>query len=252
MIDKATKHAYFSDVTGNVIIDFQFSPHELEFRENSKIVGESVVGHFGNNLLWIGGDVSDVKIHIFIDRTEESFVGQKSDLTTRHIQTPGIFSNPLEKSVVVDAIKNVISMSQLPGINNPERSYYDPAPHFPQKENSETGVLNDIAKFQYFTRPEGYKSNTIVIKEGSKSSKRDRYVYTSENDALFSAPPIIRFYHGEMWVEGYITNFSYKVSAMNTELIPRRMEGDISIKVHRYGSFKTVVFTQEMFNSFII
>jgi hypothetical protein len=249
MAEKALTHAYFSDVSGKVVIDFQFSPASLTFVENSKVVEETVVGHYGNDLLWIGGNVSDIKLHIFLDRTEESLVGQKSDALNRTIKTPNVFVAPFQSSVILEAIKNVLGMSSRPGINDPERSSYDPAPHFAQNPNNTTGVLGDVAKFQYFMRPEGYKNSVIIVEGGANKSSKDEDTLTNPNDALFSMPPLIRFYHGEIWVEGYLSVFNYKLTVMDKQLIPNRLEADINIKVHRFGTFRTVTFVREDFES---
>jgi hypothetical protein len=242
---RALKSAYLSNVEGSVIIDFQFSPSELDFSENSSVKVETLTGEYGADLFWTSSNMDSVTLKLFIDRTSESFVGTKTPDKEKTVKIPSWFPKPYETSAIVNAIKRQLKPKEAGQI---ERSSYDPSPNFKQDEAKYNGVLTDLAKIQLFLRPEGYKSSLSGMLVNSKNYKGKLNIEESAGKR-FSPPPIIRFFHGDLWVEGYATKFSYNLSVMNTQLVPQRLTGDLIIVVSRSGQFKSVGSSAENYSS---
>ncbi len=71
--DRAVKKAYFSDLSGGHIIEFQFSPHQLDFSEGGNYADRVVTGNYFTDLVWISGRPNKFTVQLFIDRTQESY-----------------------------------------------------------------------------------------------------------------------------------------------------------------------------------
>lgn len=239
MITRAIRKAYFSDIEGNNIIDFQFSPHELEFSETARMKMDYLTGVYGVNIAWNSASYGPFSVKLFIDRTKESFASDKLPDTKKTIKTPSWFPRPDQSSAIVQAVKNIVNPIKNRKAGSPELSTYDPAPSYKQDEAKYNGVLTDLVKFQYFIRPEGYSSSIPGMLVNSNDYKGKLNV-EDESELRFSPPPIIRFFNGDIWMEGYVSKFNYKLGIMDMNLIPQRLTGEITINVHRGGQFQSI------------
>ena len=71
--DRAIKKAYFTNLEGGHLLEFQFTPNELDFVEGGRFVDRIMTGNYFNDLTWISGTPSEFKTRMFIDRTQESY-----------------------------------------------------------------------------------------------------------------------------------------------------------------------------------
>ena len=55
LTQRAIKKAYFSDLDGGNILEFQFMPHELDFTEGGEYSERKPVGNYFPELMWING-----------------------------------------------------------------------------------------------------------------------------------------------------------------------------------------------------
>ena len=237
MAVKASRKAYFSDVNGTLFIDFQFSPAELDMGESSVFKVENLTGKFGPNIMWSSGSIDPINLEIFIDRTQESFVGTKIPEEKKTIKTPGLYPNPLQTSAIVQAVRRMYLKRAKDTVI--EQSSYDMSPGFEQSKTKYNGVLTDLANIQKFVRPEGYEESISGMLVPSYNYK-GTFTVTESPIQRFTTPPVIRFFYGDIWLEGYISKFKYKLSVPNTNLIPQRLQGDITLIVHRGGQFKSI------------
>ena len=232
-MDKALRYAYLANISNDFIIDFQFTPDTLVRTESSDVKTENSTGSFDPNLLWVSGLPESFSVHIFIDRTKGSFVGDKK-FSPNVASKPFNYPNPFESSVILGAIQRVLAGKKV--MQDILPSAYDPAPHFAQTETN--GVLNDLERIKYFLRPKGYTSSagsSIVTQQNFK----DKVKISEHNNQLFIPPELVRFFYGDIWIEGYLNEFKYTLSCLNKNLVPERLEGDLTISVHNSGVLST-------------
>ena len=237
--DRATKKAYFTDLDGGHIFEFQFSPNELDFKEGGQYVDMVMTGNFFTDLIWISGVPNRFNLRVFIDRTQESYVVEdyNQDPFSAIIRFPS--ARPRMSSY--DATSMIMGLKQSSGLstsfkkdyqgggNSVDPSKYSSSPDFKQSQmDGASGVLKDLEALMYYVRPKGLKLSEITIQQGQVSVK-------DFPTGRFVPPPMIRFYYGAMWREGYLINVDYNLSVMNNILVPRRLDANLTIACTRWG-----------------
>lgn len=246
--DRAVKKAYFSDLSGGHIIEFQFSPHQLDFSEGGNYADRVMTGHFFTDLIWISGRPTKFKVQLFIDRTQESY------FVENYNQDPFAelhrFPNRNPKYLnfdVVNLAKGIASGNTSSGFassfkgadtrgaNTVSPSVYSASPHYKQSEFDENvGVLKDLEALLYYVRPDGLKLSEATFKNDGSVSIRDF------EQRRFVPPPMVRFYYGAIWREGYMINVDYNLSVMNKLLVPKRLDAEIEFACTKWGYLNEV------------
>lgn len=241
--DRATKKAYFTDLDGNHLVQFQFTPDTLEFIESGLYIDRIPIGKYFNNLTWISGKPNTFELRLFVDRTQESYLIENYnqspfDSVTRfpnqHSET-----RSLDILNLLAGIKNSNTSSGFASnfrdqgektSNKVTPTSYNASPDYPQTAfNEGTGVMPDIEALLYYVRPKGLKLSEITI-------QRSGEVRIDDFDmGRFIPPPMVRFYYGNLWREGYIVDVKYTLSVMNKLLVPRRLDAQIKIACTNWG-----------------
>lgn len=240
--NRATKGAYLCDLQGGHIVDFQFSPETLEFNEGGRFNDRIITGRHDTDYIWISGQPTRQNIKMWVDRTLES--------NTQLDQTSDPYSSitKLPKSAIpryadfdvvnfINGVKNglVDLYSKARGIKDVteqtslEPSTYAVSPNFNQAtSNDSKGVFYDVELLAYFLRPEGY--------ELAKATNTNGVISIDDvKQTRFIPPPKCRYFYGNYWAEGYIQEVEYKLSVMNDNLVPMRMEADIVFLRTKWG-----------------
>lgn len=241
--DRATKKAYFTDLDGGHLLEFQFAPFELNFEEGGRFVDRLPTGRYFNELVWISGKPTEFNLQMFIDRTQESYVSENFDQDpfsdVRRFPNRNPVYGFLDIVGLIEGIKNSNTSSGFAtsfkkknqqGANEVAPSNYSASPHYVQRQFDEgSGVIPDLEALLYYVRPKGMKlSEATIHKDGSVK-------VTDYEQARFTPPPMIRFYYGNLWREGYVIEVKYNLSVMNKLLVPKRMDADIKIACTNWG-----------------
>lgn len=228
---RASKTTYLTDIPGNTVIQFQFSPHEISGAESGNFSERVRVGGHEPELIWISGTVRKMSIPFFIDRTEESVSQQR--FNNRPLDPYIRFPNRFPRSSQDDAlayrqgVANGNGAKETPEL---ERSNFDPNPNFRLFQNdTEIGVYRDLDLFLKFVRPAG-KGLTVA-----KFEQTGEFRILDTAEARFFPPPVVRFFHGNYWLQGYLARIEYRMSAMNGSLVPRRLEGTLDFLIEKDG-----------------
>jgi len=235
-MERAIKYAYLSNVRGDFVINFQLTPHELKMTESVKIKTESITGNNKVDLYWTSGNVESFNFDMFIDRTQNSRVGASYSTESQRPKNINIFPSIVETSATIQGLNKLFA-------NPVERdefviSGYDPSPHFKQVDD-ENGVLRDLEQLKYFMRPDGMeKQKGIMLTEGGNF--KGSFNAPNEDELIFNSPPILRFFYGSIWKEGYLSKLNYTLSVPNRELVPLRLQAKLVMTVHRSGTFTTL------------
>lgn len=228
--ERATAGAYLADLNGQNIVDFQFSPHELDFSEDSNIVDRMNVGHYYPELVWISGKLKTFNVKMFIDRSLESMVkdSQNNDPFSDVKRFPD--QNPRsDNSVDYSNGLKVANGGQADEIRV-EMTSFDVSPEYPKvTNNDEKGVYPELEKVLYYIRPKGLKIPS--------SSLSDKGILTVEDLEIsrFTPPPVVRFFYGNLWKQGYLSKVSYTLSVVNKLLVPQRMEATLEFMIEAEG-----------------
>ena len=263
--NRATKAAYFTELDGSHITPFQFTPNELDFKESGKYTDRLSTGEYFPDMVWISGSANDFKIRMFIDRTMESFVS--SDINAdpfssiKKLNSRYNDGNTLQILSLITAISNGNNPS---GFLNDFRSAgggkgnkvpmtsHSMSPDFKQNQISDgIGVIKDLENILYFVRPKGLRIDQQSTQSkislynpnpnGGVQTQLSTVKYQDFQKKRFVPPPMARFYYGSFWREGYIKEVSYKLTCMNSELVPRRMDAEITFGCVRWGYLTELV-----------
>lgn len=252
---RANKKAFFSDLSGGHIIEFQFTPEQVEFTEGGKFIDREQVGHYFNDSMWISGKESPFEVQLFIDRTAESYLVEgNSDPFEQIKRHPNRFAKYANVDIVnfVKGIANGRSSSAfapIPGraVGVRKPSVYSSSPDFAQNKENANGVLGDVEALMYFVRPKGLDLNKQVSQEQQElyrtpdSKTEVRTVHIQDfKQTRFTPPPKVRFYYGNIWREGYIEEVQYTLSILNSEMIPQRMDAKIQMRCSRWGYLNAI------------
>ena len=243
--NRSTKGAYFSDTKGGNIIDFQFSPETLEFNEGGRFSDRVLTGRYNVDYIWISGQPTKMSIKMWVDRTLESVTPTDAtqdpfgDVVRFPKATIPRYANfdivnmvRGMKNGIMDRINGNVKNKQLQS-KTPipiDPSVFAVSPNFDQSTTtSNKGVFHDVEKLAYFIRPLGYEQGVATTNSEGVISISD-YKHNR-----FTPPPKCRYFYGNFWAEGYIQEVSYKLSVMNENLVPLRMEADIEFIVTDKG-----------------
>ena len=243
--DRATKKAYFSDLGGGHIIDFQFTPDELILSEGGRFADRITTGEHITDYIWLSGKPNKINLKMWVDRTQESvdFDSADTDPFSDIKRFPRVNNPRFTNFDVVNLVRG-ISKDSLGGIfrkkgnftaNKIDPSIYVATPDFKQDLLSDNvGVYKDVEALLHFVRPLGFKLGSATIGVGGVTKISDF------KQARFTPPPIVRFFYGSSWMEGYIEEVKYSLTAMNKQLVPRRLEADISFLRTNWGYLSEV------------
>jgi len=225
------KNAYITNLDGSVIIDFQYSPHEMDRSTKSNIKTSTYTGSVDVDLYWVSGEPESVPIPFFIDRTKESMPykgGTQAEVKPKTLDwLRPVYDNSALAQIIRGMVKSKTPSEKIP------TSEYNATPHFKQNRDS---VLYDIEVFESFLRPEGYKQVPASVVVQSYEFRNN----TPDNNAVRFVPPqMIRFFYSGLWVEGYLENIDYKYSIFMSGK-PQRVEGTLTIAAHKKGTFEYV------------
>jgi hypothetical protein len=246
--DRAVKKAYFSDLSGGHIIEFQFSPHQLDFSEGGNYADRVVTGNYFTDLVWISGRPNKFTVQLFIDRTQESYFvdnfnqdpfSEISRFPNRNPKYLNFDVVNLAKGIARGGTSSGFESSFKKGYegegNKVEPSTYSASPHYRQTSFDENvGVLKDLEALMYYVRPEGLNLAEATFKADGSVGIKDF------SQQRFMPPPMVRFYYGAIWREGYMINVDYNLSVMNKQLVPKRLDANIEIACTRWGYLNDV------------
>jgi hypothetical protein len=229
---RATKRAYLTDINGDNVVNFQFAPASLTFSEGNTFHERLKTGAYYAEYTWISGVRRAFTLEMFIDRTLQSFSGPEfnQDIASEVRRIPAIFPQftAFQSSAYVNAIRRAKGRrAEVPTV---PMTSHSKSPEFAQNNlNEEKGVYPDLHKLLYYIRPSvltqstGFFENTGTIEFDSNANNR------------FTPPPRCRFFQGNQWKEGFISQVEYELSAMNRELVPRRLIANFTFLVEREG-----------------
>lgn len=230
---RASKTTYITDIGGNVVIPFQFAPHELTGAEGANFSERVRVGGHEPELIWISGEVRRISVPFFIDRTMEAYSKQRFnykplDPLRRFPSTyPRLTQSDAEALRVGTANANGGQPKETPEFVQTD---FDPNPDFRMFQNdNNVGVYRDLELFLYFIRPSG------MGLEKAKFDTQGTFTLLGGSESRFVPPPVCRFFYGNYWIQGYLARIEYKVSALNELLVPRRLEGTLNFLIEKDG-----------------
>ena len=232
--DRATGRAFFSDLDGGNIIDFQFAPFTLDFEEGGQYEQRTQIGRHFTDAVWISGKPNMFNLNMFVDRTNESVPMDLYDMpynTLRRFPERQYSQyNPLQAASLVRGMMR----SDVLGDKDFKQSEYFANPAFADGYDPARGIYPDLERLLQFVRPVGVSVDNNTIRNSGEVNLEEFEEYR------FVAPPMVRFYYGTHWRECYMTSVKYRLSAMNKELVPRRFEADISLIAIRWGYLENV------------
>lgn len=247
--DRATKRAYITDLNGGNVVDFQFTPEELSFFEGGRFSDRISTGEYHTDYIWISGKPNKFNLKMWVDRTAESFGSDNmSDPFADTSRFPKHGNKRFTNFDLVNLVRSIREGSTSSGFQSTffkktaeegrqiDPSIYSFNPDFPQDvvANNTKGVYYDLEKLLYYVRPQGFKlSGGTISTDGTVS-------LSNFAQSRFAPPPMVRFFYGNSWSEGYIEEVKYTLSAMNRQLVPRRLEADISFIRTRWGYLEEV------------
>lgn len=248
--DRALKKAYFTDIYGGNIIDFQFTPESLEFEEGGKFKDRVAVGRYQTDYVWISGKPNTFDLKMWVDRTDESisrtdFYDPFADEKRFPKQTRSRYLNFDIVNLTKDKYNGIKSMFYKKDniqSNDIDPSIYSFNPEFPQDsiQNNSKGVYYDLERLMFFVRPQGFKLSSGTLETDGTLKISD------VKQSRFTPPPKVRFFYGNMWCEGYISEVKYTLSAMNRNLVPRRLEAEIQFLRINWGYLEEVEVNNEV------
>lgn len=236
--ERATKKAYFTNLAGGKLLEFQFSPDILDFNEGGEYMDRIPVGNYFNDASWISGKVSKFNLRMFVDRTQESYTAENYN----NDPFDGIKRYPTRspKYLNFDIINMLRGIGQRKPASNGEgnmvdASNYSASPHFSQPSfNDSLGVIGDVEALLYYVRPEGLELSDITIQKDGTARVFDF------PQGRFTPPPKCRFHYGNLWSEGYIIDVKYNLSIPNKDLVFRRMDADLVMLRTRWGYLRDI------------
>lgn len=234
---RALKPTYITTLDGSTVILFQFAPFELNGAESSNISQRVRVGGHTPELIWISGEVRQLTVPFFIDRTLESYSNQRYN---PRLYDPFIrFQSSNPKLSVGDAEAYRLGTNNANGQQDDAGQFvltdFDPNPNFRQfQDDNATGVYRDLDLFLRFLRPSG-KGIT-----NARFSDTGEFSILDDAEARFNPPPVCRFFCGNYWLQGYLGKVSYRMSAMNSLMVPRRLDGTLDFIIERDGILSEV------------
>lgn len=244
LTERAKKKAYFSDLDGGHIVDFQFAPEELNLTEGGRFADRVTVGHYFTDYVWLSGKPNKLKLTMWIDRTQESMITGDLDVNPFEdvLRFPRRSRPRFTNFDVVNLVRGIASggtssgfastfkKKNTAGANQIDPTVHSATPDFNQSGyNESVGVYRDVEKLMYYVRPEGFELGTATF-------QNDGSVKISDfKQARFTPPPMCRFFYGSMWMEGYIEEVKYNLTVMNKQLVPRRLEAEISFIRTNWG-----------------
>lgn len=251
--ERATKKAYLTDLNGGNVIDFQFTPEELEFFEGGRFADRQSVGEYHTDYIWISGKPNKFNLKMWVDRTQEAFATGvvNVDPFADSSRFPGVANRKYTNFDLVNLVRGIRNGSTSSGFqstffkpkategNSVDPSIYSFNPDFPQDviQNNIKGVYYDLERLLYYVRPQGFKLSSGTISTDGVVS------LTNFSQTRFMPPPMVRFFYGNSWSEGYIEEVKYSLTAMNKQLVPRRLEADISFLRTRWGYLEELAST---------
>lgn len=241
--ERAKRRAFITNVDGSKIIDFQFTPTGFSGEETASYNVKNKTGVHDADMLWVSGNSHSLPIEIFIDRTEESVgTGKQVDKFAPLDTNKTYFMYDAEQYVlamraVAEGLYNGIPASRI------VKTDYAVSPEFAQgDENTRNanGVYPDLLNFLYFVRPKGYVSTDAKVSSYDVKTVRGFFKYKSRVAQKFVPPPMLRYFFGNIWVEGYASGFTYELSMVNKDLIPLRLTGTLNIHVSDWGILSSI------------
>lgn len=260
LAERASRKAYFSDLDGGNILEFQFMPSELEFMEGGDFSERKPVGSYFPEFMWINGRTSPMQLQFFIDRTMASFVaGEYNQDPFSEVKR---FPNKYAKYTRLDIVNMVNGLSKGQSSSGflstfgdkrkgqgvtPIASGYSASPHYNQPLDENVGVLKDLEALLYYVRPLGLKLGEMTIQTSQRAVMGDKgkgemgtIKYKDYEQARFTPPPMVRFYFGAIWKEGYISEVNYNLSVLNKKLVPQRLDAKLTMVCTRWGYLSEV------------
>lgn len=257
---RATKKAYITDINGGNVIDFQFTPETLELFEGGRFADRISLGEYHTDYIWISGKPNKLDLKMWVDRTMESTgIGSIIDPFSDTARFPKVTNPRFTNFDIVNLVRSIKAGSTSSGFqstffkrtggktpNTVDPSVYAFNPEFPQDDvtNNTKGVYQDVERLMYYVRPQGFKLSSGKIEQDGSIK------LTDFSQTRFTPPPKARFFYGNLWCEGYIEEVKYTLSVMNRELVPKRLEADISFIRTRWGYLEEVTDTQSNITNF--
>lgn len=230
---RATKPTYITTLNGDIAVPFQFAPHELNGAESGNFSERVRIGGHTPELIWISGQVRRLNVPFFIDRTTES-IGQRR-ANPRQFDPLIRFQRSNPKIRPGDAEAYRLGTQNANGGAEEDagkfvQTDFDPNPNFRQfPDDAGRGVYLDLDLFLHFVRPSG-KGITEA-----KFNSVGEFNILDDQEARFVPPPVCRFFHGNYWLQGYLSRIEYKMSALNALMVPRRLEGTLEFLIEKDG-----------------
>ena len=233
-IQQATRKGFFADLSSNVLAEFQFNPTEITLPESSEVQSRTPTGREEPDLLWVKGAGRSFRVDLFIDRTAESKGRGLGNTTVNDYARPDSYywGPGSEVSQNVRAVGDRVdrTLNRLEKLNPPAPEFnmsdYNPSPHVNPDDDGfreDVGVYGEYQKFLRMKRSEGYENPDR------------RVAMLLGRDVKFAPPPLIVFFFGDLWVEGYVTELTPKFSVFTKELVPQRLELEVTMSVLASG-----------------
>jgi hypothetical protein len=251
LTERAIRSAFFSNESGTVIIDFQFTPVSIEFEKSTAYHSSNMNGFDEPDIGWISGVPSHFALDIFIDRTSESLGEKYTEYEGETLQNTEFYYG-YDKYNQSGIIKEYIKSAKNAKANFKVSDYAVNAVFAKNAKYNETiGVFQDLANLLYFITPLG--NDTLPVGD---MTKKGVVVLKNFKTAQFSPPPVILFFYGDFWKKGFLSRISYSLSAMNKNLIPRRLMAnlefiELSGGVLKDIDIKRIMSTAEFFKDFV-
>jgi len=234
------KIAYFCDEKGENMFQFMFAPHTLRFVESQEFNQRVLTGSDEADVLWVSGRPKSFPLNIFVDRTPESGgSNQHLDLWENKKSAFQLMPSFQQR------IRSILAETKAAFKGRDTQFNFVPSdlnvsPHYEQNTtaNEKFGVGPDLERLLYFNRQKGATASSVVVRN-AQDINTNISQYNKKNPKLkFVAPPICRFFYGNIWREGYIDNVDYTLSAPNSELICRRLEATLDFIWVRGGTLQ--------------
>lgn len=251
-VDRAKKYAYFCDSEGDNIVDFQFNPANLPLSEGQEYNDKVTTGSYEPDVLWVSAKTQRFNIDMFIDRTYESaggnsvndsFVPNKNpfqgltNLAFGTVEASATFNNgnrivtglrnAFRKENKEDALEARFVKSDYRAGNNVNSGDFD----------ANVGVLGELKKLLFYVGPKDVNSipRADVSNDFLTINANTKVIQYSGARKYFTPPPMVQFFYGNIWREGFIENIEYNLSVPNRDLVPQRLEATLQFLVVRGG-----------------